>query len=119
MACASDSRRPIFSSFLWRFCLSEPVRAMPAAALATEATFEKIFSREDHVGAVPIEVSAFDERRLRLVFGRAHGLISTGVPFGTSFQISSISASVTAMQPSVQSCSLCAAPTNAYLGGSP
>src|SRR5438128_5903462 len=92
---------------------------MPAAALAAKSTLQQIFGSEDHVRAVPVEICTLFQLRLRLVFDGAHGLISTGVPFGTSFHISSISASVTAMQPSVQSCARCAEPTNAYFGGSP
>jgi hypothetical protein len=48
-----------------------------------------------------------------------YGLISTGVPTGASFQISSISESVTAMQPSVQSYSRWAEPMRLMPFGSP
>jgi len=34
---------------------------MPAAALAAESAFEKVFGGEDHVGAIPVVVSTFDE----------------------------------------------------------
>ena len=48
-----------------------------------------------------------------------YGLISTRVPFGTTRQISSISAFVTAMHPNVQSRSTCALPIAAIPFGSP
>lgn len=53
------------------------------------------------------------------VFHAAHGLISTGVPSGTVRQISSISESVTAMQPAVQSTHRCNRPIQPNPFGKP
>jgi len=58
-----------------------------------------LFARNGFLMQLPVvEPAAF-----RLRDALAYGRISTGVPTGTRFQISSISSSVTAMQPSVQS----------------
>jgi hypothetical protein len=34
---------------------------MAATTLAAESAFEKVFGSEDHIGAIPVEISAFDE----------------------------------------------------------
>ena len=67
---------------------------------------------ESNVRSMARETASFSDCRF-------HGLISMGVPVGISFQSSSISSFVTAIQPSVQSCKACAFPTHAYSLGSP
>lgn len=52
-------------------------------------------------------------------FHAAHDLISTGIPSGMARQISSISESVTAMQPAVQSTSRCNRPIQPNPFGKP
>src|SRR5690348_2509739 len=81
---------------------------MSAATLATVSALQVVLAREDHQAIFKVVVHAFDER-----FGH-YGRISTLVPSGTSFQISSISSLVTATHPRVQSCNVCAEPTHPY-----
>jgi hypothetical protein len=63
----------------------EAVRTMAATRTAAIASLFQVFRCEYHEPVFPIEINAFDKR-----VGH-YGRISTGVPSGTSVQISSIS----------------------------
>ena len=100
---------------------SRPVRLAPARAPA-HPDFREALVRESATDSGPQAPVTFqqwgkaatschsDDRFRRTVHLRIQGRISIGVPVGTASQISSISSSVTAMQPSVQSFRRCDAP---------
>jgi hypothetical protein len=92
-----------------------------ATALVREAKLQRLLRRRANgllmsAGRAPQAMSCLFKIYLN---ADLQGRISITVPLRTARQISSISSSVTAMQPSVQSLSLCAAPTAQKPFGSP